>query len=212
MPLTVLLTGFEPFGGASHNPSGDAAAALHGRLLPVAGHGGSRNARVVGVRLPVEWDGSAAALENQVRRLRPHIVVSLGEGTEAFRVEQFADERRIDLPDNRGRAPSIHAAGTRLPTRLPLVRVEQAIAAIAPLVRSSDAGGYICNQLFFRLISLTRRPDLASRLLRAGFIHVPNHNVVPSSISSAIVVRAVEAAITVTVQDLTPAEYQLTIP
>jgi pyroglutamyl-peptidase len=55
-----------------------------------------------------------------------------------------------------------------LPTRLPVERIVEALAAEGYEVRTSDdAGGYLCNHLFYEM--LTRLPDGAV----AGFVHVP---------------------------------------
>ncbi len=59
---TVLLTGFEPFGGDAANPSRDIVRALAGRTI--AGH------RVVGVVLPCVFGRSARELRACLRRER----------------------------------------------------------------------------------------------------------------------------------------------
>jgi pyroglutamyl-peptidase len=54
---------------------------------------------------------------------------------------------------------------------LPVVEVVSALlAAGVPAAPSPDAGGYVCNHVFYGLMHLiaTERPDL-----RGGFVHVP---------------------------------------
>jgi pyroglutamyl-peptidase len=54
-----------------------------------------------------------------------------------------------------------------LPSRLPLDRLAAALAADGyEVLTSDDAGGYLCNHLFYEL--MTQRPEGV-----AGFVHVP---------------------------------------
>ena len=66
----ILLTGFEPFGGDSLNPSWEVALALNGAL--VAG------ARVVSVCLPCRFGESLVLLRQALRQHRPALVLCLG--------------------------------------------------------------------------------------------------------------------------------------
>ena len=68
---TVLLTGFEPFGDDSVNPSWMAAQALHGRM--VRGH------RIVAAQLPTVFGAAIDALREQLLRHRPVLVVGGGK-------------------------------------------------------------------------------------------------------------------------------------
>ena len=56
-----------------------------------------------------------------------------------------------------------------LPTRLPVDRLLEALeaAGFEEVVTSEDAGGYLCNHVFYRLLDEVD----ASRV--AGFVHVP---------------------------------------
>ena len=54
-PATVLLTGFDPFGGDALNPSWEIARALHRRQI--AGH------RVLAAQLPTVFGASLARLD-----------------------------------------------------------------------------------------------------------------------------------------------------
>ncbi len=67
---TLLLTGFDPFGGAGSNPSWEAASALDGRI--VGGH------RVLARQLPTEFDASLGALRKAIRETTPALVASIG--------------------------------------------------------------------------------------------------------------------------------------
>ena len=56
---TVLVTGFDPFGGQTVNPSWLAVQALHGSTI--AGH------RIVGVQIPTVFGQSLQALRASLR-------------------------------------------------------------------------------------------------------------------------------------------------
>lgn len=165
----LLLTGFEPFGGDSLNPSWEVARALDGATL-----GGWR---VAALQLPCVFGASRAALDAAIRRLRPVAVLALGLAGNrgAISVERVAlnliDAR---IADNAGAqpvdVPVIAGAPLALATRLPakaIVAQLQASGLRAEL--SLSAGSFVCNELMFGLLHrLRRRPGVP-----AGFIHLP---------------------------------------
>jgi pyroglutamyl-peptidase len=211
------MTGFEPFDGASYNPSGEAVLALDGRVASTATSGGARSGVIHGVSLPVIWERSAAIVRGLLQTHHsPHIVICLGEGDTSYHVEQLADDVRgpyLDNDHHLSRHP--HATRTQtLPTMLPRADIEAAIAATpgASIAPSTDAGGFICNQVFYELMRTLRAPAVRRRTFRAGFIHLPNHTVVPSPISQTSVNDIVMLAIEVTLRSLTAAEYARTQP
>jgi pyroglutamyl-peptidase len=164
---TVLLTGFEPFGGDAFNPSGDAV-----RL--VAERWSGPEALVTAV-LPVTFEGGARLLRELMAEHRPDVVIATGlaGGRAAIGVERIAvnllDAR---IPDNDGAqpvdVPSVEGAATAHFATLPVKAVARAIAdaGIAAEV-SHTAGTFVCNHVFFTAL------DAAASGTRAGFIHVP---------------------------------------
>ena len=99
----ILLTGFEPFGGQSLNPSWEVARALHGLQLQ-----GSQGAQVVAVQLPCVFAQALPALQQALTQHTPDIVLALGqaEGRADLSIERVAinviDAR---MPDNAGQQP-----------------------------------------------------------------------------------------------------------
>ena len=202
MTLRVLLTGFDPFRGALHNPSGDAARALDGLRIAASSGGASRDAQVIGRVLPVIWDVASAEIQALVRSVRPHVAICLGMAQATYRVERLADDARRPSEDNAGRlpAPVREAPTVRLATRLPVARIEAAIAAAGgPVEPSEDAGGFLCNEVF---LALLRAWHVGVAPLRAGFIHVPNDKHVPDPIPQASVDASILAALQATLDDL----------
>jgi len=168
---TILLTGFEPFGGEALNPSWQVAQALSGEVL-----GG---ATVQAVCLPCVFGLALATLQAALRRprQRPVLVLCLGQagGREGLTVERVAvnvDDARI--PDNAGQRPIDTPVQARGPvgyfSTLPIKAIVSALQhAGLPASVSQTAGTYVCNHVFYGLMhALRRRPRV-----RGGFIHVP---------------------------------------
>lgn len=168
-PKIVLLTGFEPFGGASRNPSGEVALAWHER--EVAG------ARVVGAVLPCVFGAARRELERLLRRHRPSAVLCLGvaAGRDAITPERVAinvDDARI--PDNAGRQPVdrpvVRGGPAAYWSTLPIkAMVADLQTRGIPASVSQTAGTFLCNHVFFGLMHAVR----LRAGMRAGFVHLP---------------------------------------
>lgn len=165
----VLLTGFDPFGGESTNPSWQAVAALHGRRI--GGH------RVVAMQLPTSFRGAEQALRRALREHAPQRVIAVGQA--GRRAEISLERIAINLidariPDNDGQQPidvPVVAGGPDgYFSSLPLKAIVQALQAQGlPASISYSAGTYVCNQVFYLLMHALRRKP---RVL-GGFVHVP---------------------------------------
>jgi pyroglutamyl-peptidase len=177
---TVLVTGFEPFGGDAVNPSALVAHALHGKRI--GGH------RVVAVELPCVFDQSIAVLKAAIKTHSPALVLCLGQagGRAALSFERIAvniNDARI--ADNAGAQPidtrvidSPRAPAAYFST-LPIKAMQHAVAraGIAAEV-SQTAGTFVCNHVFYGLMHAlkARRSAGASGSRpapRGGFVHVP---------------------------------------
>ena len=66
----VLVTGFEPFGNFTVNPSQLIAEALNGSII--------NDAEIVGVVLPVDFNESAKITTDMIEHYHPILVISLG--------------------------------------------------------------------------------------------------------------------------------------
>src|SRR5688500_10051797 len=80
----VLVTGFDPFGGAQVNPSWTAVALLHGRILG--------DHHLVSAQLPTEFGRSLRVLHRLLDEHRPDLVVCTGQagGRGAVSLERVA--------------------------------------------------------------------------------------------------------------------------
>lgn len=166
--MKVLVTAFEPFGGASVNPALEAV-----RRLPASIAG----ADVVTARLPVVFEKDAAVVEAAIEAERPDVVLCVGQAggrshiTPEFVGINYANAR---IPDNEGNRP-VGRLVTDGPdayfSALPVFSmVEAARAAGVPAAVSYSAGTYCCNEVLYRLLHYlaTRHPGV-----RGGFVHVP---------------------------------------
>jgi pyroglutamyl-peptidase len=165
----ILLTGFDPFGGESINPSWLIAQALHGE--DIAG------ARVQAVCLPTEFGQAITQLKLAMQRGRPTLVLALGQATGRSdltpeRVAINVNDARI--ADNAGAAPIDQAIVPRGPaayfSSLPIKAMVVAMQdAGLPASVSQTAGTFVCNHVFYGLMHAVRR----RAGVRAGFMHVP---------------------------------------
>jgi pyroglutamyl-peptidase len=164
---SVLVTGFEPFDGETLNPSMAVAQALHGMRLD--GH------RVHAAVLPCVFGDALQALDEAMSRVRPALVLALGQaGRAEISVERVAinvDDARI--ADNAGARPIDRAVVDGGPaayfSSLPIkAMVETMRRAGLPAAVSQTAGTFVCNHVFYGLQHL-----LADTPVRSGFMHVP---------------------------------------
>jgi pyroglutamyl-peptidase len=166
---TVLLTGFEPFGGESINPSGEIARQLHGSVI--GGHG------VVGALLPCVFGAAITELKKQIRAAKPALIVCVGQagGRAEITPERVAinvDDARI--PDNAGRQPVdrpvVRGGPAAYWSTLPIKAIVAELRRREiPAAVSQTAGTFVCNHVFYGLMHELRR----QKKVRGGFIHVP---------------------------------------
>lgn len=162
----ILVTGFAPFLDHAVNPTAWLVGQLDGGM--------AGRAALTGVQLPVTFTGAVPALLAAVDDVRPDAVVMFGLAydTDVIRPERLAlNLDDATAPDNDGtvrRNRPIDPAGPMgYWSSLPLdAIIDDLEAAGFPTKTSRDAGGYICNHLFFGMRHA--RPALS-----AGFIHVP---------------------------------------
>ncbi|HEX7969763.1 MAG TPA: hypothetical protein VF502_16185 [Stellaceae bacterium] len=166
----ALITGFEPYGGRSLNPSARLATALDGTRI-----GGLA---VVGRTLPVVLDGLAERLEAWLTELRPAAVIALGlwPGEPTIRLERLAvNLADFAIPDNAeasaADAAIVPAGATALAVTLPLRAIERAmLAECIPVRLSTTAGTYLCNAALYALLGAIERHGAR---VPCGFIHLP---------------------------------------
>ena len=166
--MKVLVTGFEPFGGATINPALEAVQRLP---REVAG------AEVVTAQIPVVFGKGPAAVEAAIDAERPDVVICVGQAggrshiTPEFVGINYANAR---IPDNEGNQPvgRLEADGpdAYFATVPVFAMADAARAAGVPAAVSYTAGTFCCNEVLYELLRClaTRHPGV-----RGGFVHVP---------------------------------------
>lgn len=195
--LTALVTGFEPFGGASLNPSWEAVRLLPSRLSLGEGTG-APTLDLWTHRLPVTFDGAAAQVRDLIDSHAPDIVIHVGlnDRAPAIMLETRAvNEQTARIPDNAGRQPHqrpVLAGGApelRSSWSAPVLAGRLQAAGL-PVQVSDDAGRYVCNTTLYTALA-TLNPE---QVRPTGFVHVPGTEVVPTG--------QVVAALTALLEDL----------
>ena len=167
---TILLTGFEPYGGRGLHPAYETMKVLDGRNV----HG----LTVVGRGLPVSLRELKIRLPALIEEVRPAVVVSLGlwPGEATIRLERMgANVFDYEIPDNEGLlihddAVNSNAQAARLAT-LPLRAIESALLEVGiPARISPSAGTFLCNACLFTMLDYMAAHASG---VPAGFIHIP---------------------------------------
>ncbi len=207
----VLLTGFEPFGGDSINPSALIAERLHGLTIKA----GSRSAKITGLVLPCAFDAAVRNLYQALDDLQPMIVLCTGlaAGREDLSFERVAvnlmDAR---IADNEGYQPmDQRVLRTRRDAYFATLPVKaMAQAALEEGVEASlslSAGTYVCNAVFFALMHRMAKPGAQSKRkgkvkpMRGGFMHMPllpeqaKHDPKLATMPLAMIALGVQAAL-----------------
>jgi pyroglutamyl-peptidase len=202
---TVLLTGFEPFGGDAVNPSGDAVRAVAERWAGPE--------ELVTDVLPVTFADATSRVRELIAEHAPDVVIATGlagnraEVTPERVALNLADAR---IADNAGVQPLDEAVESGGPAAsfatLPVKAMAAAIGAAGiPSSVSLSAGTFVCNATMYAAVRAVTAPA------RAGFVHVPwAAEAAPAgapALPLADIVRALEIAVRVALD--TPADLPL---
>jgi pyroglutamyl-peptidase len=168
--MSILITGFEPFGGMTYNPSAEIVRALDGQEI------GGR--RVIGRRIAVDFARHRAQIESLFSEIAPTLYIGFGlaTGEDMIRIERFgvnlADFEMADNAGIRHRGHTIEADGPAArASTLPAAEIRAALlAADIPARLSNSAGSYLCNANLYTSLGLCAVRVPAPL---CGFIHLP---------------------------------------
>ncbi|WP_137846349.1 pyroglutamyl-peptidase I [Microbacterium sp. 2FI] len=204
---TVLLTGFEPFGGDSANPSGDAV-----RIVAQRWNGPETLITAV---LPVTFAGATKSLRELIDEHEPDVVIATGLAGDraALGVERIAvnlvDAR---IPDNDGAQPidepSVADGPAARFSTLPVKAIVHDLSAAGiPAALSHTAGTFVCNHVFY-----TALDAVSTRAgVRAGFVHVPWDAEHAPMNASYLDLDDIAAALEIAVRTTLAASHDLTV-
>ena len=171
-PRLVLLTGFGPFPGVERNASG-----LLVRKLAAAAKRRFEVYRFETAILATDWDTGPAKLA-AIQTSRSHLLAlhfGVSRQARGFVIETVGRNERRDAEDAAGCRPQSSCISEDGPARLftPLpatgIVARLTVGGLAATT-SDDAGGYLCNAIFYQSLAHCSAQNGASR---AGFIHIP---------------------------------------
>jgi pyroglutamyl-peptidase len=204
----ILVTGFEPFGSFTMNPSQDLAKSLDGRRIG--------NCAIAGAVLPVHHLEASRHVSVLLQEMAPVAVVHLGlaDGRARLALERAAlnvmDYRIADNAGYRAEGePCIPDGPAAYFASLPLPEILAALTAEGiPAYMSNTAGTFLCNQTLYRTLHEIAMRELTTR---AGFIHLP---LLPAmvalsqtdqaSMDLSLMLRGVETALRVVAETVAP--------
>ena len=163
----LLITGFEPFGGETVNPSWEAVS----RLPQEAG-----GYLLTKLRLPVTFGEAAERVLCTADALCPDVILCIGQagGRNVITPELVGiNLRHGEIPDNKGIQPKDQPILTHgesgLFSTLPVRNMAEAVQkAGIPAKVSYSAGAYVCNDVLYTLLARYKGSKT-----RVGFIHIP---------------------------------------
>ncbi|MBT2679669.1 pyroglutamyl-peptidase I [Bacillus sp. ISL-35] len=172
--MKILISGFEPFGKMSINPTE--------KLLSEAEKFLMENVEIETILLPVNYDECAEELIKKIEETQPDVVISCGlaAGRTAITPERIGinikDTGSGDpYPDNRGNIPTDEAIDEEGPdglfSTLPNRLIEKNLKELQiPASISNSAGTFICNNTLYAVLNHIHKNNLP---IKAGFIHFP---------------------------------------
>ena len=163
----LLITGFDPFGGADVNPSWQAVSRLPDQV-------GEYQLRKL--EIPTVFGRATQVGLEAAAQFEPDVILCVGQagGRESVTPERIAvNIRDARIPDNGGNQPRGEFVAPDGPAAyfatVPVEKMAQAIrdAGILATV-SNSAGAFVCNDTLYGILHA-----FAGRHVRCGFIHVP---------------------------------------
>ena len=167
MVKKLLITGFDPFGGETVNPSWEAV-----QLLPETVSGWQLHKR----QIPTVFGKAAEVALAAAEEIAPDAILCVGQagGRSAVTPEVVAiNLREARIADNEGAQPQNEPVVPHGPAAyfatVPVMDMADAIrAAGLPGQVSNSAGAFVCNDTLYSLLHHYSGTDV-----KVGFIHVP---------------------------------------
>lgn len=164
----LLITGFDPFGSNTVNPSWEAVKQLPDQIGKY---------ELCKLNIPTIYGKAAQMVLATAEETDASVIICVGlaGGRDAITPERIAvNIRDAKIPDNAGVLRSGEPVAADGPaayfSTLPVALMAQAIRdAGIPASVSNTAGTYVCNDVLYTLLHRFRDTNI-----RAGFIHVPN--------------------------------------
>ena len=163
----LLITGFEPFGEETINPSWEAVNLLDSQIGEY---------QITKLLLPVVFEKAYEKTLEKANELCPNVILCIGQagGRNAITPELVAiNLRHASIPDNNGNKPQdqpiILGGENAYFSNIPVRKIVDAISTQQiPAKVSYSAGAYVCNDLLYCLLNNFKNSET-----QIGFIHLP---------------------------------------
>lgn len=163
----LLITGFDPFGGESVNPSWEAVKLLNDTIGEY---------RLIKMQLPTVFGKAARSLLEAAEKEQPRAIISVGQagGRKGITPEVIGiNLREARIPDNEGNqpinVPVVPGGPAAYFSTLPVREMVDALQKEQiPCGLSCSAGTFVCNDVLYSVLD-----HFDGTPVRAGFIHVP---------------------------------------
>lgn len=163
----LLVTGFDPFGGAEINPSWEAVRRLPDQI---------GNCMLCKLEIPTVFGKAAETVLSAAEDFSPDVILCVGQagGRSAVTPERIAvNIQDARIPDNAGNQPKGERIITDGPaayfTTLCPEQLQDGIRSVGlDATVSNSAGAFVCNDTMYRLLH-----RYANTPVRVGFIHIP---------------------------------------
>jgi pyroglutamyl-peptidase len=159
----AIVTGFQPFGEHTINPSQQVAEQLDGYKIG--------KLKIFSCILPVVFDEDIKILFPLIQDLQPKLVLSLGlgMGNSCLRVERLAVNLRI-ANDNK-QIPIIQDGPAAYFATIDVDFISQIISSKgSPAQPNVYAGNYLCNHIMYQTLHFCAVKNFDTKV---GFIHLP---------------------------------------
>lgn len=164
---TLLITGFDPFGGERVNPSWEAVKQMPDTIGEY---------RLIKLQLPTVFGRAAELLLQTAEEVHPDAVLSVGQagGRKGITPEVIGiNLREARIPDNEGHQPvNVPVVPGGPAAYFSTLPVREMVAAMhkeqIPCSLSYSAGAFVCNDVLYSALH-----HFAGSPVRAGFVHVP---------------------------------------
>ena len=163
----LLITGFDPFGGADRNPAREAVMTLPSVI---------GDYEIIPLEIPTVFGTAAETVLRAAQELCPDVILCVGQaaGRAAITPEVVGiNLRNASIPDNAGNQPQhtpvVEGAPAAYFSTLPVREMAATIqGAGLPSSLSYSAGVFVCNDLLYTLLH-----HYNGTSTRVGFIHIP---------------------------------------
>ena len=163
----LLITGFDPFGGADINPSWEAVKHLPDQIGDL---------QLTKIEIPTVFGLAAQTVLDVARDLQPDAIICVGQagGRDAVTPELYGvNLRHARIVDNAGNQPlvqpMVQGAPATYASTLPVRDMVRAVCQEGlPCRLSYSAGRFVCNDVLYTLLH-----HYQGTHTKVGFVHVP---------------------------------------